>query len=164
LHLAWSGSGGDHPRIAGSIERLGLGERTFLTQGRIDVPSFLAGLDVFVLPYRSVTRTRIIPSVLLEVLAVGVPLVVTRCLPIEDVVEHGKTAVVVERDDVGAIGDSVVRLLEHPAQAREMSQAQRAVARATFSQQAVGQAFVAMFHSVLSMTAPTKKAASLLAR
>jgi glycosyltransferase involved in cell wall biosynthesis len=148
LHLAWSGSGGDYRRIARAIEHCEPGGRATVTKGRVDVPNFLASLDVLVLPYRSVTRTRIIPSVLLEALAVGVPVAVARCLPIEDVVQDRRTALLVPREDPGAVADAIVELLDSPAMAQQMREAQREAARARFSREVVGRAYAGMFEEL----------------
>ncbi len=150
LHLAWSGSGGDHPRILRAIDSLGLATRTTVTDCRVDVPSFLGGLDVLVLPYRSVTRTRIIPSVLLEGLAVGVPIVTTSCMPITDVIEHGTTGWVVPREDIDAMAAGILRFLDDPGYASQVSAAQRASAQRRFSHEAVGAAYTSLLGQLVA--------------
>lgn len=70
-----------------------------------------------------------------EALAAGVPVVVTRTCPWEDVETH-RCGCWVE-SDAGAIAEGIVRILDDPVQAREMGARGRALIRSTYSWPAI---------------------------
>jgi glycosyltransferase involved in cell wall biosynthesis len=87
------------------------GAKVIFTGVRDDVPAVTAALDVAVLPsYREAQGLAI-----LEAMALRRPVVATRVGGIPEVVEDGKTGLLVPPHDPDALADAIVRLLtDHP--------------------------------------------------
>ena len=87
------------------------GAKVIFTGARDDVPAVTAALDVAVLPsYREAQGLAI-----LEAMALGRPVVATNVGGIPEVIEDGRTGLLVPPHDARALADSIVRLLtDHP--------------------------------------------------
>jgi starch synthase (maltosyl-transferring) len=94
-----------------------------------DVPAVLAATDVFALA----SLWEGMPNALLEAQAAGVPAVATRVEGTVDIVEDGRTGVLVLPKDVPALATSILRLLDDPARARRLGEAARDHVRAHFT-------------------------------
>ena len=66
-----------------------------------------------------------IPNVIAEAMAAGVPVVSSRVSGIPELVEHGKTGLLVESGDAAGLADAIERLLRDPAMCRELAVAAR---------------------------------------
>jgi glycosyltransferase involved in cell wall biosynthesis len=73
-----------------------------------------------------------LPTVLLEAMATGRPLVSTRLSGIPEIVEHERNGLLVEPGEVTALADALARLLDDPERAVEMGRAGRALAQERF--------------------------------
>jgi len=98
-----------------------------------DVPAVLKATDVFVLA----SLWEGMPNALLEAMATGLPVVATRVEGTVDIVEDGKTGVLVMPRDVPALVSSILRLLEDPARATQLGQAAQDHVRAHFPLEAM---------------------------
>jgi glycosyltransferase involved in cell wall biosynthesis len=56
-----------------------------------------------------------IPNVLLEAMAMGLPVVATRVSGIPELVQHRRNGLLVEPDDPAALADAIATLIEQPA-------------------------------------------------
>jgi glycosyltransferase involved in cell wall biosynthesis len=56
-----------------------------------------------------------IPNVLLEAMAMGLPVVASRVSGIPELVDHGRNGLLVEPDEIAALADAIDRLLHQPA-------------------------------------------------
>ena len=72
-----------------------------------DLVSIYSALDVFVLP----SRYEGFPISLLEVMAMGTPVVATSVMGITDVLEDGKNGLLVPYDSPADLGNAILRLL-----------------------------------------------------
>jgi glycosyltransferase involved in cell wall biosynthesis len=70
---------------------------------------------------------------IVEAMACGLPTVASAVGGIRELVVHGLTGILVERNDPLALADAVIRLLDNPDMARSMGGAGRARAEAKFS-------------------------------
>lgn len=95
---------------------------------RTDVPELMAASDVVVLP----SFAEALPTVLMEAAAASRPVVATRVGGTPEVVENGRTGLLVPPDDPPALGDGVVRLLENAALGRRFGSAARSRAERLF--------------------------------
>jgi glycosyltransferase involved in cell wall biosynthesis len=116
------GEGSEGARLRGQALQLGLqAPRTtvFFTGLREDVPAVTAALDVAVLPsYREAQGI-----VLLEAMALGRPIVATRVGGIPEVVEDGRTGLLVPPHDAPALADGILRLLGDRVFAKRLGEA-----------------------------------------
>lgn len=90
--------------------RLGLADRVLFLGFRSDVADLLAASTVSVMP----SLSEGLSNVLLESMAVGVPVVATRVGGNPEAVEHGVTGLLVAPGDAIALAHAVTLLLEHP--------------------------------------------------
>ncbi|HLG91656.1 MAG TPA: glycosyltransferase family 4 protein [Acidimicrobiales bacterium] len=124
---------GDGPMRA-ALEAPATQAGVVLLGSRSDVASLLRRIDVLVLPSRPTGEG--MPGVLIEAGLSGVPVVATRVPGADEVVEHGRTGLLVAVDDAEALAQAVADLVRHPDLRRSMgSQArQRCLARFSLDQ------------------------------
>ena len=84
----------------------------------------MASSDIFVLP--SVYDQ--LPMVILEAMALGKPVVATRVCGIPDVIEDGRTGLLVEPRDPEGLAAAILKLVEDPGLREELSQRARLAA------------------------------------
>jgi glycosyltransferase involved in cell wall biosynthesis len=89
---------------------LGLSNSVTFAGFHTDVPGILSALDVFVLP--SILES--CPVALLEAMAMKKPVVATDVGAVREVVDHGRTGLVVPPGDAGALAEAVLTLLASP--------------------------------------------------
>jgi len=125
IQLAIAGAGRDRNRLV----RRAAGRAQFL--GRVpdsDLPALHACADVFAMCCRDRwggLEAEGFGIVFLEAAACGVPSVAGRSGGSHEAVVDGETGVVVPPDDVGAVRDAILHLIEDPVLHRRMSDASR---------------------------------------
>jgi len=123
---------GDGPlrsELEDMIEELGLAENFVLAGFREDIPEVLAALDVLVLS----SLKEGLPMILLEGMAMARPVVATQIEGISEVVEHGKTGILVPPEDPQALAEGIIALLRDKDKAWCMGQAGRKRVEEKFS-------------------------------
>lgn len=124
------GEGEDRPSIAALIARLGLETDVTLLghQPRDRVSALAAEADVMVLP--SVTtssgKQEGIPVALMEALATELPVVATAISGIPELIEDGRTGLLVPERDAAALAAALLRLYRDPALGQRLGSAGRA--------------------------------------
>jgi glycosyltransferase involved in cell wall biosynthesis len=94
--------------ILEKIESAGLGDRMILTGYRDDVPDVLGAMDIFLFP----THSEAFGLVIVEAMAMGVPVVSADCDGVPDIVEQGETGLLVDPRDVEGLTSAVASLLK----------------------------------------------------
>ncbi len=115
----WAGEG----ELEGELRQLAIqwelaGNIRFLGY-RLDVPSLLEALDMFVLP--SVEEG--MPNALLEAMAKKVPVVATDVGGNPEVVEHERSGILVPPQNASALAGGMMRILRQPSVAASMAEA-----------------------------------------
>ena len=112
--LLLAGDGPERPTLEALAAELNLGARvSFLGRAdRAQVPSLFAGSSFFVLPSRADEG---LPVVCAEAMAAGKAVIATRSGGAPEAVLHGKTGLVVEREDVTGLAFAIARLAEDDA-------------------------------------------------
>jgi glycosyltransferase involved in cell wall biosynthesis len=107
---------GDGPRAAelrALAETLGVAAQVRFLGHREDVPALLAQADAFVLP----SRSEAFPNGAIEAMAAGLPVVASRVGGLVDLIDNGRTGMLVEPDDPAALADALESLVLSPARA-----------------------------------------------
>ncbi len=107
--------------LEGHARRLGLGEHVVFTGLRLDVPEVLSEVAVSVLP----SLSEGLSNVLLESMAAGVPVVATRVGGNPEVVEEGRTGLLVPPRDSAALAGAICQVLEDAGTAARFGRAGR---------------------------------------
>jgi glycosyltransferase involved in cell wall biosynthesis len=112
------GYGEEQARLQAQIQRLGLHEQVRLVGklAREQVIERYACAALYVQPARIAADGDRdgIPNVLLEAMAMGLPVVASRVSGIPELVSHGVNGVLVEPDDAQVLADAVGHLLQRP--------------------------------------------------
>jgi len=101
--------------------RLGLDGRVHVLGAREDVPELLREMDVFVLPSVSEGMS----NALLEAMATGLPVVATKAGGSPEVVERGKSGLLVPRCDSRGLSMAIACLIEDPTLRDRLAEAAR---------------------------------------
>ena len=132
--------------LRGLIATLGL-TRCFAFEGGVnELPQFLEGADIFVMPSRSEGFS----NAIVEAMAASLPVVATRVGGNPEAVKHGITGIVVPPEDPGALADAVLALLTDPERSKAMGEAGRLVAMREFSAESVMDRVVEVYRRLLS--------------
>jgi glycosyltransferase involved in cell wall biosynthesis len=97
--------------LQAEVERLRLHDKFRFLGFRSDVPEILRQFDIFVLS----STSEGFPLVVLEAMAAGKPVVVTRCGGLEEMVEDGREGFLIPPADAEALASRISELLSNPA-------------------------------------------------
>jgi len=125
---------------------LGIAERVVFTGARQDVELLLSLMDVFVLP----SLWEGLPTVLMESMAAGVPVVATDIPGTGEVVTHGETGYLVPPQDPAALAAAIVHMLKDREQASLLTEVARREVRARFSIQSIAEQYEELYTDLLS--------------
>ena len=136
------GEGPDRPKLEALIKQLGLSERIELP-GFVKNPyAFLAYSDLFILS----SRSEGLPTVLIEAMACGTPVVSTNCIsgPAE-ILENGKYGALVPVGNVDMLANAMIESLRNPQSEQTLKDRAQ-----LFSVEIATQAYINIFNQVLS--------------
>lgn len=122
----WPEYGG---KVEALVDELGVADRVRFTDHREDIPTLLAELDLLI----CASREEGFGLAIVEAMAAGVPVVVTRCGGPVDIVEHGVNGLLVPPEDPDAIADAVDRLLHDQGLAERLAAAAERTWRSRFT-------------------------------
>jgi glycosyltransferase involved in cell wall biosynthesis len=137
------------PKARALVESLGIAEAvTFhgVVSGA-DKTRLLASCDIFCLP--SFYWLEGTPSVVIEAMAAGLPVVATRWRGIPDLVIEGETAILVDRAEPQPVADALVALAADPELRRRLGEAGRRLYGAQFTRAAFGERALAVLRPLL---------------
>jgi glycosyltransferase involved in cell wall biosynthesis len=108
---------------------LGVKDNFLFLGRRADVPEILACCDIAVLP----SRAEGLPNAVLEYMAVGLPVIVSRVGGNAELVQDGVTGLLVPPEDSGALSSALLKLLREHGLARQMARSAREFVVQNFS-------------------------------
>ena len=154
------GYGEEQARLQAQIDRLRLASRVRLVGklAREQVIERYARAAVYVQPSRiAIDGDRDgIPNVLLEAMAMGLPVVATRISGIPELVGDGINGILVGADEPAALADAITRLLDRPALCADLG----CRARATVTERFDNDRNLALLCGLLERAADTEPARS----
>jgi glycosyltransferase involved in cell wall biosynthesis len=122
------GDGKERPNLEQQVRQAGL-EKNFLFLGsRGDVPELLACCDLFVLP----SEAEALPNALLEAMAAGLPVVSTCVGGVPEIISNAVNGLLVPPNDPHALAEAILRILQNPDFAKQLSQAGQEMVRTRF--------------------------------
>jgi glycosyltransferase involved in cell wall biosynthesis len=127
--FALVGDGEMRESFRGQIRELGLDQNFLFLGRRDDVPRILASCDIGVLP----SRAEGLPNAVLEYMAAGLPVVVTRVGGCAELVEDEVTGLTVPPEDSDALSAAFLKYLREPAKALQIAQNGRNFVTRNFS-------------------------------
>ena len=127
-------------------ERLGLGGAVRLLGRRDDVPDVLAAADVGVLS----SAYEGTPLAVLDYMEAGLPVVATDVGGVAELVQHGRTGVLVPPGRPAELADALGRLLGDPAERRRLGDAGRERRRAEFDYDRTLRRFADLYRELLA--------------
>jgi glycosyltransferase involved in cell wall biosynthesis len=127
--LLIAGEGDAEPQLRALIERLKVGDRVRLIGYRDDLRPFYEALDLFVLS----SLREGLPNVLLEAMAMEVPVLSTRIAGVPRLIQDGENGVLVEPNSVEELVNGIERLLGDPAARRRVAANGRRTVEEKFS-------------------------------
>jgi glycosyltransferase involved in cell wall biosynthesis len=144
-----------------TASRLGLSGRLVFAGSRSDIPEILSDLRVCVLP----SLYEGLPNILLESMAMGIPVVATRVGGTPEGVDDGVTGILVPPRDPGSLARAVEHLLQDPEAGRRMGMAGRERVIARFSIERMVRATESLYTDLLQqrrvrVSAPPVRAAA----
>jgi glycosyltransferase involved in cell wall biosynthesis len=126
VHFAWVGEGECRAALEREIASFGIGNRVHLLGFRDDARSLLAQFTVFALA----SYLEGLCTSLLDAQSLGVPVVATAVGGIPDVVEDGRTGLLVPARDPRALATAILGTLADPVGSRRRAEAARGSVRA----------------------------------
>jgi len=129
IRLVVVGDGQCRPDLEALSEKLGIRRQVIFTGFRDDVSAFYGLADGFV----SSSTAEGLGSAVLDALAAGVPVVAAAAGGIPEIIENGRTGILVQPAIPSALADGIIELFERPGQAKEMAANGREEVRRRYS-------------------------------
>jgi glycosyltransferase involved in cell wall biosynthesis len=127
-------------------QSLGLSERVIFLGYRRDIPSLLAASDIFVFP----TLDDAFPTVLLEALAIGMPIIASEVGGVPEIIHHEENGLLIPPSKADLLAASCNRLLSDHELASRLGQAGRADANKRFNIDQQSKALVDLYLQLTS--------------
>jgi len=124
-----AGDGQRRKEFEERARNLGIGNHFYFLGRRDDIPRILSCCDIGVLP----SKAEGLPNAVLEYLAAGLPTIASRVGGNAEIIEDGKTGLLVPAGDSAALADALLRLLRNPSLADELGKSGRQFVAAEFT-------------------------------
>lgn len=146
FQIVFVGNGPERARLEEQIGRLSLREHVRFTGHQPNPLPFYALADIFVLPSLSEGS----PNALLEAMMAKTPAVVTAVGGVPEMVEDGRSALVIPAADPGALAKTIARLMDNPAQAQSLAEHAYADVRERHSPEAYYSRLMGIYRELLA--------------
>jgi len=140
------GAGPQEKNLRNAIDSMGLAGSVRMLGHREDVANVLLSLDLFVLP----TVEEALGTAFVEAMAAGRAVVGCRVGGVPEVVEEGRTGLLVPPGDSAALADAIRSLLADGELRRSMGEAGRQAVRTRFSAEEMSRRMWELYRSLLS--------------
>jgi glycosyltransferase involved in cell wall biosynthesis len=119
LHCVLMGEGPLKDDVGRRAMELGVADRFHLLGRRTDLPKVLSSMDVFL----HTAWWEGTPNVVLEAQQLGLPVVVTKAGGAADAVDHGRTGILVDRENEAGLAETLIEILENLDHWKALAQA-----------------------------------------
>lgn len=144
--LVLVGDGPDRPQLERQIQDAGLADAVMIAGQQPNVEKWMAAADIYV----SSSLWEGLSNTLLEGMACGLPVVVTRVSGVKDLVEKRAAGLVVDVGDNGALAAALVRLAQDPDLRRSLGRTARRSVEQTYSLQAVADRHETLYRRLIA--------------
>lgn len=124
-----AGDGPQRGNIEARMKDLGIEKNVMLLGLRTDIPAFLKGIDLFVLP----TLEEALGTSILEAAGMKKPVISTRVGGVPEVVRDNETGILVEPEDPKGLADAIERLIKDSALRNSMGEEGRKMVERDYS-------------------------------
>lgn len=157
-HFVLVGAGHQFDRMQQMAAELGLAEVTHFAGLWPDTSKVYPAIDLLL----QTSRIEGTPLTLLEAMACELPVVALGVGGVPEIVEEGRTGMLVSPGDWRGVGQRAIDLLEHPARMAAMGQAGRARVRAHFDLRAMVGQTTRLMETLVQRAAAERKSAPVL--
>lgn len=144
-HYLIVGDGDYRATLEAQVADLGLGERVCFAGQRQEVADLLAASDLFVLP----TLTDALPTVLMEAMALRLPLLATAVGGVPEMVENGLNGLLVSPGAADQLAQAAIGLLQDGARRRDMGKNGRLLVEQKFNIQRQAAELATLYRTLL---------------
>lgn len=130
------------------IKAYDLTERFYFIGVREKIENVYAAADVAVFPYLETFALMSIPLSLLELMALGKPIIATRVGDINYAIRHGVDGILVEPGSVKEIARNIIFLLDHEDTARMLGSNAWKRAKSSFSWKKVSDSYISLYRKL----------------
>jgi sugar transferase (PEP-CTERM/EpsH1 system associated) len=145
LRLAIIGDGALRAPALDLLTQVGILDLTWLPGERADIAEIMRGFDVFVLP----SLAEGISNTILEAMASGLPIIATRVGGNPELVEEGRTALLVPADDPQAMAGAIAVYADDAVKRAQHGARGRAAVEARFSLDTMVRAYMNIYDRAL---------------
>lgn len=148
IHLLLVGDGLERGQLITQTNSLVSKDRIHFLGKRPDVPRLLRMSHIFVLP----TLFEGMSNAILEAMAARLVVITTNIPENREILENGKSGLLVKTADAGELGSVLERLLENPLEGRELAQKAQETVRRRFSLPGIAEKWKDYLTSMTSST------------
>jgi glycosyltransferase involved in cell wall biosynthesis len=145
-HFAIVGDGECRPDLEARAAALGLRDRVHFLSWRRDLPAIYSDLDALAIS----SRNEGTPVSIIEAMAAGVPVVSTAVGGVPDLIEDGRTGLLVPPEDAPALADALDRLLRDQDFAHTLAETARPLALERFGVERLADDLAALYVELLA--------------
>jgi glycosyltransferase involved in cell wall biosynthesis len=146
VELLIVGEGEQRPQLEALIEQLGQGDRIRLVGYQFDLRPYYEAMDLFALS----SLREGLPNVVLEAMALEVPVVATRVAGIPRLIDHDLNGWLVPPTDLNRLTESLAQLLANPSRRARLAVAGRETVQARYSFEVRMRKIQAIYDELLS--------------
>ena len=155
LHLAIVGDGPMRAALEQRAGSLGLPRVVFAGNQR-EVAPWMRAFDLFCLPSYA---NEGVPQALMQAMACGLPVVTTPVGSIEELVDNGRTGLIVPPSEPPTLAQAIGDLLDNPARRKALGEAAAAEAVKRMGEDAMVDAMIRVFSEAKACASPPKGSA-----
>ena len=144
LNFVWVGKGPEEQLLRRKADDLGIGDRIHFAGAVEDVRPFLRVSDVFILS----SKEEGMPRALMEAMSMGLPVLATRVGGVSEVIDDGRTGILVEYPDVDAAAGKLSQLASNEALRKRIGDAARTSICTTFDVNTMADRFVSFYMAI----------------
>ncbi|HEX9664616.1 MAG TPA: glycosyltransferase family 4 protein, partial [Patescibacteria group bacterium] len=111
IHLIIIGEGGEKQKLIWLARQLGIEQKVRFVGWQDDLVRWINNFDLYILP--SLVKDSV-STVLLEVMALGKPIIATKTGANPEIVEHGQTGIVIEPENPEMMAQVIINLYNNP--------------------------------------------------